>query len=146
MVFEDWWEMVIATLDEPLLIKNWTAKTRENIGEFVACSLRSLPDNQRRGLYGYPFPEPDNWIVCNQVRGPGMISIVKRLSRERYDSWPSYRDERRGFIRKDFDASPYVISIFHAFDKYMRVDDPDAVSAIKDYLAAKKNTVTIPQH
>ncbi len=135
MTFEDWWQIVIKMLDEPRNIRNWTAKTRECIGEFVACSYRSLPEVQQRGLYGHPFPDPDNWMVCNQLKGPGRIAVPKREFRDRYKSWRSYRDGR--IIRKDFSASPYVISIFHEFDRLFDVNDDEIVTAVLEYLAAR---------
>ena len=137
MTFEDWWRIVIKMLDRPCRIKNWTAKTREYNGEFVACSLRSLPDKQRRCLYGYPFPDPDKWIVCNQVKASGLITVPKHQFGERYETWRSYKDER--IIRKDFNASPYVISIFRFFDRLFDLNDDEIVTAVLDYLAARKS-------
>jgi hypothetical protein len=44
----------------------------------------------------------------------------KKEFKDRYNSWSSYRDQK--IIRNDFDgrtkASPYLISIFYAFDKF----------------------------
>jgi hypothetical protein len=88
-------------------------------GEFSARSYRSLSREQQSSWNnGYPFSSSNDWIVCTQVKGDGVTTVSKKEFRDRYRSWPAYRDVK--IIRKDFDgktkATPYVISIFHEFD------------------------------
>lgn len=119
--FREWWQKVIAELDHPREIRNWTPLNGYTIGgTFVARSYRSLPrETQSAWNDGYPFQNPNDWIVCTQVKAEGVAQVSKKEFQVRYDSWRNYKNNR--IIRKDFDgetkASSYLISIFHRFDE-----------------------------
>jgi hypothetical protein len=138
MPFEDWWGIVISTLDNPRKIRNWTPYNGYTVGgQFVARSYRSLTrEEQSSWNDGYPFSVPDDWIVHTQVKGKELGKVSKKEFKDRYGGWRAYRDSDNKIIRKDFDgktkASPYLISVFHAFDSLMSgdVDDPTALRQI----------------
>lgn len=121
MPFEEWWDIVISALDNPRKIRNWTPRNGYTVGGgFDARSYRSLDSAmQSEWNNGYPFQSPNDWLVCTQLKGKGVATVSKKEFQDRYTSWRSYRDAK--IIRKDFDgrtkASPYLISIFYAFDK-----------------------------
>jgi len=123
MPFEEWWDLVITVLDSGKKIRNWTPRNGFTVGgKFTARSYRSLTKEQQSSWNnGYPFSEPGDWLVCTQVKAEGVTAVSKKEFQDRYNSWRSYRDQK--IIRKDFDgrtkASPYLISIFYAFDKLM---------------------------
>ena len=140
MPFEDWWGIVISTLDSPREIRNWTSLNGLTVGgRFYARSYRSLSKKEQSDWNnGHPFPTPNDWIVCTQVKGTGFATVSRKEFKDRYGGWRAYRDEK--IIRKDFDgktkASPYLISIFHAFDSLMSLELNDSafLSQIKDSL------------
>jgi len=133
MPFEDWWGIVICTLDSPREIRNWTSLKGLTVGgRFYARSYRSLSKKEQSDWNnGHPFASADDWIVFTQVKETGVATVSKKEFKDRYGVWRVYRDNK--IIRKDFDgkakASPYLISIFHAFDSLMSLDldDPTAL-------------------
>jgi hypothetical protein len=138
MPFEDWWGIVISTLDSPREIRNWTSRNGLTVGgRFYARSYRSLSKEEQSDWNdGHPFAVPEDWIVCTQVKMTGFTIVSKKESKDRYGGWRAYRDSDNKIIRKDFDgktkASPYLISVFHACDSLMSgdVDDPTALRQI----------------
>jgi hypothetical protein len=118
-------KIVISVLDNPREIRNWTSFNGYTVGgRFHARSYRSLDkEMQSKWNDGYPFQNPSDWIVCTQVTGEGVATVSKKEFQDRYARWRDYRDNK--IIRKDFDgktkASPYLISIFHEFDKLFDV-------------------------
>jgi hypothetical protein len=93
-------------LEIPREIRNWTAHNGYTVGsQFHARSYRSLdPKTQSDWNNGYPFQNPDDWIVCTQVKGEGVATVSKKEFQDRYSSWRAYRDSK--IIRKDFDGKP----------------------------------------
>jgi hypothetical protein len=138
MLFEDWWQIVISMSDNGIQIRNWTAYNGYTVeGGFVARSYRAFTKAEQSLLNdGYPFSAPDDWLVCSQVKGGRCVPVSKKEFQDRYKSWDSYRDQK--IIRKDFNASPYVISIFHRFDKLLNINEQEIVSIIKEVVAATK--------
>jgi hypothetical protein len=118
--FQDWWKEVQQSMNEPRIIRNWTAKEGYSItGKFVALSYARLkPEIQAALNNGYPFSQPDHWIVCSQVKGENWTRASRKEFEDRYWKWIDYRND--GMTRKHFsepgNASPYLISIFKEFN------------------------------
>jgi len=124
--FEDWWDLAMTVLDYGRRIRNWTSfngYTVEGNSLRVHIVLSSKKE-QSDWNNGYPFSALDDWIVCAQIKGERVATVSKKEFQDRYDSWPAYRNNK--IMRKDFDgktkASPYLISIFHEFDRLMSLD------------------------
>jgi len=66
------------------------------------------------------------------LKGTKRITVSKKEFQDRYNKWPAYRD--RKIMRKDFNGSPYLISIFNAFNYLiaLAIDDVE-VKKLTDF-------------